>query len=272
MVALAGCGHQASGRAHLAAYVRQVSVIEAKLSAPVSAVTRTGGQFAAAGSRRAAAGAAAGAQVRTLTGAQAEIERQGERLRTLSAPPAAQRLRSLLLRLTASEVALTHQLALMIAFMPRFTAGLTPLGSAATRLAAVLAQRQAYGTAAVAALFAAKATALRRFEATTRRIAARLRRLPAPAVLAPQVKAQLASLNGMGASAGRLADALVTGAPTNVTPLLAAFDRAAAATRTPAARRAQTVATRAYSARITRLAALAQAIAQERLRLADAVR
>jgi hypothetical protein len=75
----------------------------------------------------------------------------------------------------------------------------------------------------------------------------------------------------MGASAGRLADALASGVSTNVAPLLTAFDRAAAATHTPAARRAQTVAVRAYNARITRLAALAQAIARERLRLSNSL-
>ena len=273
-LAAVGCGQQATQRTEVAGYVKRVSAIEAKLSIPVAAVTRTGGQFAAAAGKTAPpTKAGLRAEEQTLSRSQAQIEALGRKLRTLSAPAAAQRLRSMLLQFTADEVAATHQLALMVAFMPRFNAALTPLGPAATRLAGVLAQRQAYGAAAVAALFAAKARALRQFEATTGDGVARLRLLSPPAVLKPQYEAQLSSLRGMGSSAGRLADALAGGSPTtNVAPLLLAFDRAAAATHTPAARRAQTVAVRAYNARITRLNALAQAIARERLRLVNTVR
>jgi hypothetical protein len=270
-LACAGCGQQQSrDRTQVATYVRRVSAIEAKLTTPVAAVTRVGAAFAAAGRKPAPlTGAVPSGQEATLAQAQAQIEAQGRALRALSTPPAARRLRSLLLSFTGNEIAMTHELALMVAFMPRFDSELTPLAPAATRLAHVLAQRQAAGAAAVAALFAAKAGALRRFEATTAHMTARLGRLAPPAVLRPQYQAQLASLRGMGTSAGRLAAALAGGAPANVTPLLLAFDRAAAATHSSGALRAQTAAVRAYSSRVARLATLAQAIASERLRLAD---
>jgi hypothetical protein len=271
-LALAGCGHQSTQRQQVAAYVRHVGTIEGKLAKPVLAVTRAGGQFAAAGRKSAPlTEAQARALEQTLVQSQAQIEAQGRKLRMLHEPPAAGNLHSLVLRFTDGEVALTHQLAQMVAFLPRFNAELTPLGPAATRLAAVLSKRQAFGAAAVAALFAAKAKALRTFAATTTQTVTRLRLLSPPPVLKPQFEAQLGSLRGMGASAGRLADALASGVSTNVAPLLTAFDRAAAATHTPAARRAQTVAVRAYNARITRLAALAQAIARERLRLSNSL-
>jgi hypothetical protein len=250
-----------------------VGAIEAKLSSPVAAVSHAGAQFAAAGRKSAPlTKAQLNAQELALARSQAQIEVQGRTLRTLQVPPAARQLHSMLLRFTAGEAALTHQLALMVAFLPRFNVELTPLGPAATRLAAVLGTRQAAGAAAVAAVFAGKARALREFAATTRHTVSRLLLLAPPPVLRPQYEAQLGSLRGMGASAQRLADALAGGAPTNVAPLLLAFDRAAAATHTAAARRAQTAAVRAYDGRITRLAALAQAIARERLRLADTLR
>ena len=271
-LALAGCGHKSSERAQVAAYVKQVGAIESKLASPVSAVTSAGARFAATGPKSPPPAAAqVSAQEATLARSQAQIETERRRLASLSTPPAARKLRSLVLRLTDSEAALTHQLALMIAFMPRFNRAVTPLSPAATRLAAVLAQRQAAGAAAVAALFAAKASALRKFEATTARLAARLALLSPPAVLRPQYEAQLASLRGMGASAGKIASALTASTPTNVAPLLLAFDRAAAATRSSAALRAQTVAVRAYNSRIARLTTLAAAIARERLRLVDTV-
>jgi hypothetical protein len=271
-LACAGCGHQSRNRTDVATYVRRVSAIEAKLATPVAAVTRAGAAFAAAGTKPVPlTGTALSGQGATLARAQAQIQTQDRALRGLATPPAARTLRSLLLRFTANEIAMTHELARMVAFMPRFNSELTPLAPAATRLARVLAQRQAAGAAAVAALFAAKAGALRRFEATTAHMTARLALLSPPAVLKPQYEAQLTSLRGMGASAGRLASALAGGAPTNVTPLLVAFDRAAAATRTSGALRAQAAAVKAYSSRVARLATLAQAIASERLRLANTV-
>jgi hypothetical protein len=271
-LACAGCGQQSRNRTQVATYVRRVSTIEAKLATPVAAVTRAGAAFAAAGRKPASlTRAALSGQEATLARAQAQIESQDRALRGLSTPPAARMLRSLLVRFTGSEIALTHELARMVAFMPRFNSELTPLAPAATRLARVLGQRKAAGAAAVTALFAAKAGALRGFEATTAHITARLALLAPPAVLRPQYNAQLASLRGMGTSAGRLASALAGGAPTNVTPLLLAFDRAAAATHTSGALRAQTAAVRAYSSRVARLATLAQAIANERLRLANTV-
>jgi hypothetical protein len=269
-LALAGCGHKTTEREQVARYVRQISAIEARLARPVSAVTQAGGQFAAAGKTGAAAltNAQRRAQQQTLARSRALIEVQERRLRALPAPPAARPLRGLLVRFTSGEASLTRQLALMVAFLPRFNTELAPLGPAITRLSAVLSKRQAYGAAAVAAVFAAKARALRDFAATTSHVVTRLRVLSPPAVLKPQYDAQVASLRGMGTSAVRLAGALAGGAPTNVAPLLLAFDRAAAATHSATARRAQTAAVRAYNARVTGLATLAQAISRERLRLA----
>jgi hypothetical protein len=272
-LALCGCGHTTTVRGQVAAYIKQVRTIESKLTAPLAAVTQAGAQFSAGGRKTTLLGNIEhSSQQQTLARALTQIRLQGRRLKALKAPPAAGRLRSLLLRLTAAEAAQTHQLQLLVAFLPRFTGALGPLGPAAIRLEAVLAKRQAVGSGAVTALFDAKASALRDFTATTRRVVARLRRLTPPAVSKPEYSAQVASLRGMGASAGRLADALAGGALSNVAPSLLAFDRAAVATHSRAVQRAQIAAVRAYDAKTASLSKLSQAIAEERLRLANTLK
>jgi hypothetical protein len=88
----------------------------------------------------------------------------------------------------------------------------------------------------------------------------------------PAFEAQLDSLRGMGASAGKLAAALAGGSPGNVRPLLVDFDRAALATHSKAVQKRQIAAIRAYDAQSRELTTLSEAIARERLRLSDTVR
>jgi hypothetical protein len=76
----------------------------------------------------------------------------------------------------------------------------------------------------------------------------------------------------MGASAGRLADALASGAPGNVRPLLVDFDRAALATRKLSVQRAQISAIRSYDAQTRRLSILSEDVVRERLRLVSSLR
>jgi hypothetical protein len=157
-------------------------------------------------------------------------------------------------------------------FLPRFSAALAPLGPATISLERVLTQTQAYGTAAVAALYTAKAQALRHFQGVTTGIVTRLHRLHRlhpPRVSMPQYRAELGSLTGMSSASGRLAGALAGGTPGNVTTLLVAFDRAAASTRSRSAQRAQIAAIKAYDAGAARLNRLSSAVAVERLRLAN---
>ena len=85
----------------------------------------------------------------------------------------------------------------------------------------------------------------------------------------PGYTAQLTALQGMGASAGRLAAALAPGATSNVAPVLAQFDRAAATADTIAVQKAEIAAARAYNARVSALDALSRKVALERLRLSN---
>ena len=272
-LALAGCGqHSSAQRVQVARYIARVNEVEHRLSGPLATVARI--SAAVSGRRqRALTEATATVRQRQLASALDQIRVQEGRLAAIPAPAAAAHLRTLLLLYTRAEPALTGQLGLLVGFLPRFSTVVAVLGPALTKLEAALSVHQAAGTAAVSAVYAAKARALRAFQATTAQIIAKLRRLTPPAVSRPAYRAQLASLRGMGASAGRLAGALAGstlagGAPGNVTPLLVAFDRAALATRSRAAQRAEIAAVRAYDAQSTGLTTLAEDITRERLHLA----
>ena len=175
----------------------------------------------------------------------------------------------LLLELIDDQAAMTRQVAELVAFLPRYTAALRSLGPATKQLETVLSQRSAYGAAAVSAVFASKAAALRRFQATTGALVVQLRRLRPPAVSQPGYKAQVAALQAMGTSAGRLAAMLASGSPSNVGPVLTQFDRAAASTNSVAVQKAEIAAARAYDSRVSALDALSQKVALERLRLSN---
>jgi hypothetical protein len=190
----------------------------------------------------------------------------------LSTPPAAQHLRTLLLKLTDEQAAMTRELADLVDFLPRFSLALGWLGPATRRLEVALSQRSASGAAAVAAVFAAKAAALRQFQASVNGTLAKLRRLRPPAVSKPTDDAQVASLKGMGSSAGALATALAAGGSASVQPLLLQFDRAATSTQSVGVQKAEIAAARAYDRRSATLTQLSQAVTEERLRLANTLR
>ena len=270
---LAGCGQQApTPREQVSRYISQVKRVESALTPPLTTVTRVSALVTANGGKTLLGQTKLGPPQQELNGALRQIHTEQARLRALRAPAQAATLRSLLIKLTSAEAALTSQLALLVAFLPRFNAASAPLQRALARLEHVLSERKASGAAAVSALYAAKAAALRRFRATTEQLVARLHRLKPPLVSRPAYKAQLASMRGMGTSAGRLATALEGGTPGNVTPLLIAFDRAALATHTRAVQRGQIAAIRAWDAKTAQLTTLSEAISRERLRLAETLK
>lgn len=269
---LAGCGStNKSQRPAVVLYVDRVNAVESQLSKPLQAVSKAGSQFAAnqgkaVGSLTSLSGLA---QQQTLLQALARIRALRSQLASIGAPPAAGRLRALLLSLIDGEAGMTVELAHLVAFLPRFGAALATLTPATNTLQSALAVTQplGVGTAGVTAELAAKARALRTYEAALRSVLRRLGNLHPPAVSRPQYMTQVRTLRRMSAAAGNLAQALLSGS-TNVAPLLRAFDRAAAGNQSITAQRAQDSAIRAYDARATRLDKLAQQVEIERARLA----
>jgi hypothetical protein len=238
------------------------------MTAPLANITGIGNRFARA---QGLTGGSLSAFVErsTMLTALAQIARQRTRLASLPAPPAAVRLRTLLLEVVDGQVRIAHELQKLVVFLPRFGSTLQPLGPAITRLQSVLSEQSAYGAAAVAAVYEQKAAALRSFQASLEGILAKLRRLQPPAVSEPDYAAQLKALEGMSSNAGKLAAAIAQGPSGNVQPLLTAFDRAAASAQSASVLRARDAAVRSYDRQLSRINELAQAAERERLRLAD---
>lgn len=277
-----GCGQQSSQRPRVAQYVKQVNTIEAALAAPLASVTSAGNAF----SKQERSGGyvlsqrPAGKSIlvlspspeQTLQRASIRIRALRARLAAIRAPAAAEHLRVLLLELTDRETAITRDVAELVAFLPRYTAVLDSLGPATRQLETALSRRTAYGAAAVTAVYAGKAAALRRFQAKTRALLLQLHGLRPPPVSRPAYLAEVAALRGMGASAGRLAAMLASGAPSNVGPVLTQFDRAAGSGQTVAVQRAEIAAARAYNSSISALDALSRKVTLERLRLSTTLK
>jgi hypothetical protein len=270
---LAGCGgHSGTDpRGQVAAYLTQVNRTERALSRPLSDVSHVAASLSAPahhGSR--VRNSAADASL--LRGDLGQIQALGGRLAAIPAPPSAVRLRTMLVTLVGRQASLTRQTAELATFLPRFNQALTPLASASRRLARALLVNQAYGAAAVQAVYAAKAAALRMFHTKLQGVLARLARLDPPPVSASNYRLQKVSLQGMSVNASRLATALETGNRTGVAPLLAAFDRAAAIPQSKRVLRAQVAAARNYDREVAGLHVLAARAVDERLRLQQTLR
>jgi hypothetical protein len=207
-----------------------------------------------------------------MAGALRRIAALRGELASVSAPPPAVKLRGLLLRLIDAQARMARQLQELVVFLPRFNAALKPLGGDIKRLEVVLSKQSAYGAAAVAAVYAQKAAALRRFQSSLTGILERLHRLDPPPLSRPDYRAQVNALSGMSSNAGRLAGALEQGPQGNLQPLLTAFDQAAASAQGPSVQKARNAALRAYEAQLAGINQLSRDAEGERTRLANTLR
>jgi hypothetical protein len=257
-------GSSPTPKAQVAAYVKKVNALERRLQAPLQAVKQTVASVLPQ--------SGASARQQKLTGAWRQIVSVRASLAALRAPPAAMRLRVLLLRVADKQADLTLQQARLAGFVPAFSAAVKPLAPATIRLQGVLRSNQTPGTAAVATLYARKADALRSFRAVASQLLGRLLRLTAPRLLEPSYRAELQALRGMARAAGQLAVALSAGQTNRIAPLLGAFDAAAAAPGTTAAQRARRAAVVAYDRQVAEVSQIELDAARERLRLANSLR
>jgi hypothetical protein len=275
-ILIGGCGGStSSSRPAVAHYIRQVNTIESQLTAPLKAVTSAGSQFAssqgkAVGSLTSLSGLA---EQQELLQALDRISVLRGKLAAIDPPKPATRLRKLLLELIDHETGLTRELEQLVVFLPRFARTLTALAPATNALKSALAVSTplGVGVAGVNAELAVKAQALTTYQAALGAVLRKLGRLRPPAVSRPQYTTQVQTLQQMSSAAGNLARALAGGS-SNVAPLLAQFDKAAAGNQSVAAQRAQIAAIRAYDARAAGIDQLARAVEVERARLADTLR
>lgn len=274
VLVLAGCGGQShqDPRSRVAAYLTRVDRTERQLTGPLADVSRVTARIAVAAGGSRARPVAAGSEVSLLLGDLRQIRLLGQQLAVIPAPAGATRLQGMLVTLVEQQASLTRQVAELETFLPRFKRALAPLTPASRRLESVLMVTQAAGAAAVQAVLARKAEALRTFQATLHGMLTRLSRLHPPPISIPGYHAQVAALRGMGDGAGRLATALSSGTSGQVPALLTSFDRSAALPQSRPVLHAQVAAARAYDHAVAHLRVLAAEATDERLRLQATLR
>lgn len=269
VVLLSGCGHSSSQRSAVAAYLTHVNKIEAQLAEPLANVTATDNEFARAqGPGGSSTSLTYASENQKLNRAWSQIVGLRGRLASLETPVSATRLRALLLHVIDLQAGLTREMAKLVLFLPQFNVARQPLAGSTKRLEVALS-RQTVGPSGVAAVYAAKAAALRQFKSEADSILTRLRKLQPPAVAKPEYEDQIAALDGMSSSAGQLAGALTHGPTGNLQQLLAQFDRAATLNQTIGAQKARISAIRAYDGQSAKLTKLTQEADRERYRLAS---
>lgn len=116
---LSGCGSShSSQRPAVARYIRQVNQLELGLRTPLATVTSAGSQLAATPGKKRLGTLARASRRQQLAAALTQIRGIQAKLKAVPCPAAARHLRSLVLKLTAGEVDLTHQLGLLAVVLP----------------------------------------------------------------------------------------------------------------------------------------------------------
>jgi hypothetical protein len=264
-----GCGssNAHSARPAVAAYVNRVNTLEKQLASPLKAVTVAGSKLPASTTT------VNDVEIASLRSADNRMVTLRDRLAAIPAPSAAGRLRILVLLLAGGEIDMTNELSELFSFLPQYGAALKQLAPVTTQLRAALAGKGGATSSSPAArrILNAKARALTRYETELDSLSGMLGRLSPPPVARPQYETEVHALSGMETSAGALAHALLS-ASSDIPARLATFDRAAVATDTLPAQRAEIAAVRAYDARIAKLNELAGQVASQRLSLQQSLR
>jgi hypothetical protein len=220
-----------------------------------------------------------------LLAVQRTLHTFGTRVAALPAPPAAARLRVLVVRFVRAEEGVAAELAALGSFMPRFRAvigGTTVANVALARaLKAVVpprshavrgtpkqlaAARKAYAAAATKAELQ-QAAAIDAYDRVLGVALVQLRRLQPPPVLAPAYEAQVRTLTATQRAGAALSAGLRGSMRANVPLLSRRFTEASRLSGTLAAQRAELAAVKAYDARVRAVAAAEGRIQREVARL-----
>ncbi|MGH2934108.1 MAG: hypothetical protein ACRDL2_06285 [Gaiellaceae bacterium] len=259
-------------------YVTSVDAVEARMSYALSNVQSayravTVGHSTSAATRK------------KFVTAERTLRVLDKRIAGLPPPPEAAKLRKLVLRLVRQEIAATHEVTALVAFLPRFDAVLADLRASATTLAQRLGAAQApaphaiHGTSAqikeAQAAFTAAATkaALAQADAVTAYGAVlanetrRLRALSPPPVLEPAYRYQLVALHRTSVAGAKLVAALKAATRTNIAQLSRSFAVASRSSQSVAEQRAEVAAVKAYDARLGAIGTTTAAIHKELTRL-----
>jgi hypothetical protein len=252
-------GHSSARRNAVAGYITEVDGVQQRMRLPLTEllVAYRGFSTQVPSSARP-----------KLARAELTLHLLARRLAALPAPPAAARLRVLLLDLVRREAGLAHELDTLAAFIPRFrvlAAEATVANSAlARRLAAAappkshvvrgtakkVAQARAAFAAAATSAAAKQADAVETYDRAVAHVTRKLELLEPPAVLAPAYRAEVRMLRATDAAGAALARELRTQNRAQVPKLSRALAEAARLSGTVAAQRAEIAAVQAYNASV----------------------
>ena len=262
----------------VARYITSVDSVEAQMT---YALTKVEAAYQAVTVRRSTSPATA----KALAAAVPTLRKLETRMAGVAAPPAATRLRALILRLVRQEIAATVEIGSFVRFLPRFDAVLRDLAAAASTLTKGLAVAQApapqkiHGTPAqitqAQAAFAAaaakaaldQADAVAAYDTALAKAAKRLRALSPPFLMKPAYRYQLAAFVRTSTAGAHLVAGLRAPTRSDIPQLSRAFAVASRTAESVGEQRAEIAAVKAYDARMRAVGTTAEDIRREVVRL-----
>jgi hypothetical protein len=265
--------HHKAGPNKVAAYIDSVDGIEQQMRVPLTRLLAAYRGFSAK--------PASPQTEKKLAAAEQTLRTLQRRLSALPAPPAAAKLRTLLVRLVAAEASGAQEVDELARFLPRFEAVAAESKVAGTNLAraltlakapappsvhgtpAQIAQEKAAYLAAVAHVALLQAGAVDAYDSALQLVLKRLRAIQPPAMMAPAYQAQVRTFEATRAAGSALARELRTKTRARAPLLsrrLAEAERIAAGA---AAQRAEIAAIRAYNARVQAISTMQTQVQSE---------
>jgi hypothetical protein len=220
-----------------------------------------------------------------LAHAQATLRVLEQRLRALPAPAVATKLRRLLVRLAAAQVALAGEVARLAVFSPKFIALLRSASAAGTDLSKALgavtppsahtirgtkkqvAAAQAKFRTEAAQAASAQAGAIDAYDAKIANLSRRLARLDPPQVMRPAYSTQLRTLSATRKAGAALAQELRKTTRPQVAVFGRRFSIAARSATSVSAQKAEISSVKAYNKRVRAIGSMQAAIQGELARL-----
>jgi hypothetical protein len=262
----------------VAGYIKDVDAVQQQMQAQLTKTVAAYRSFSKGG-----------APAKTLTPELAQAETTlrllQRRLVALPAPQPAKRLRTLLVRLTAVEVAIAHEVAQLSGFTSPYSTLLKEARTASVVLSHALSavkppvahkirgtrkqvkKAQAAFTAAASAAAAQQADAVDAYDAKIAVVERRLRKLEPPPVMTPAYRTQLKTLETSRIAGSALAQELRKKNRSHVAVFGRRFTLAARIAGSVSAQKAQIAAITAYNRRVRSIGTLQGEIRQELVRL-----
>ncbi len=269
--------HHGSSQTAVARYITSVDTVEQQMRVPLTSLLAAYQSFSK--------NATSPGTVKKLAAAEKTLRTLQRRLSALDAPPAATKLRALVLRLVGAEVDATHEVDQIARFLPAFAAAgalskraaaalaggvaaaKPPTPQAVRGSAAQIARAKAAYDAAVAKSALAQAAAVDGYDAALAVVLRRLRGLRPPAMLAPAYAAQVRTFEATRAAGAALARELRTKNRTRAPLLSRRLAQAERMAASVASQRAEIDAIKAYNSRVQAITALQTDIQRELSRL-----